>query len=199
MWRHVDVLLSTLRTLERVRVELNSLSFGRFLHAEIVAESVWLEEFIYDNRGMPTNRKEYNQAYYSAHRQERLAYNQRPGTRIKRRANCRSAGIRAKEMVLNHYGWNCVCCGEDNPSLLTLDHKDGGGRQHREEAGSTLKGYGLYRWIIKNCFPPIFQTMCWNCNCGRARNNGICPHHTFTSTDRLFRCRLRVFHDQLPV
>jgi hypothetical protein len=21
-----------------------------------------------------------------------------------------------------------------------------------------------------------FQVLCWNCNCGRAFNNGICPH-----------------------
>jgi hypothetical protein len=142
---------------------------------------------------MPTNRQEYNQHYYAEHKRERLAYNRRPENQVKRRANCRNAGLRVKDIVFSVYGRVCVCCGENNPDLLTLDHVEGNGKQHRKTAGSTLKGYGLYRWIIRNNFPPTFQTMCWNCNCGRAKNNGVCPHHTFTETDKLFHCQLRVF------
>jgi hypothetical protein len=24
--------------------------------------------------------------------------------------------------------------------------------------------------------------LCWNCNCGRAKNGGICPHHSSSSS-----------------
>jgi hypothetical protein len=148
---------------------------------------------------MPTNRKEYNQTYYKEHKQQRLSYNKRPEIRVKRRANCHTAGQRAKDKVFDFYGRRCVCCGEINPSLLTLDHKEGGGKQHREDVGSTLKGYGLYRWIIRNDYPAIFQTLCWNCNCGRAKNDGVCPHHTFTEVDRKLVDQCQVFQDRLPI
>jgi hypothetical protein len=30
--------------------------------------------------------------------------------------------------------------------------------------------------IIKNNFPPEFQILCFNCNLGRSRSGGVCPH-----------------------
>ncbi len=31
-------------------------------------------------------------------------------------------------------------------------------------------------WLKANNFPPGFQTLCHNCNIGKHRNKGICPH-----------------------
>lgn len=30
--------------------------------------------------------------------------------------------------------------------------------------------------IITAGFPPEYQIQCFNCNLGRARNGGVCPH-----------------------
>ncbi len=29
---------------------------------------------------------------------------------------------------------------------------------------------------MENNFPPGFRVLCYNCNCGRNHNKGICPH-----------------------
>jgi hypothetical protein len=79
------------------------------------------------------------------------------------------------DKVLLAYGNRCACpgCFEVNPKFLTLDHINGGGLKDRREIGSSIQ---IYRWVIKNNFPSTFQLLCWNCNCGRSRNGGVCPH-----------------------
>lgn len=75
--------------------------------------------------------------------------------------------------VFDHYGWRCSCCGEATPEFLTIDHVNSNGAEHRRD--NRVKA-SLYRWIMRNVFPGDFQTLCYNCNCGRYRNGGICPH-----------------------
>jgi hypothetical protein len=82
---------------------------------------------------------------------------------------------RAKAKVFRHYGRKCACCGESNPGFLSIDHVNGCGTALRKIHGN---GGRLYLWLIKNGFPEGFQTLCINCNIGRARNGGICPHKT---------------------
>jgi hypothetical protein len=80
-----------------------------------------------------------------------------------------------KIIVIDHYtnGMNkCVCCGEHRFKFLTTDHINGGGTKQRRELKN--KDYNL--WLIKHNFPEGHQILCYNCNCGRAYNNGICPH-----------------------
>ncbi len=76
--------------------------------------------------------------------------------------------------VIKHYGGKCVCCDESNLGFLTIDHINGGGTQHRKELGG---GTAFYLWLLRHNFPPGYQVMCYNCNCGRALHDGICPHH----------------------
>ncbi len=80
-----------------------------------------------------------------------------------------------KELVFNHYGWKCQCCGEDNPKFLTLDHIDNSGAMMRREK-KHMSGLCFYRWITRNGFPTNLRTLCFNCNCGRQWNGGVCPH-----------------------
>ena len=82
-----------------------------------------------------------------------------------------------REEVLIKYGGNppkCSCCGESEKIFLTLDHVYGNGNKHKNEIG--VKGTGLYIWAKQNNFPLIFKVLCFNCNCGKYRNKGICPH-----------------------
>lgn len=93
---------------------------------------------------------------------------------IRNRKGIKAAAKKIKQAVFNHYGLKCACCGEDDLGFLTIDHVDGGGTKQRRADGT--EGEKLYRWLKKNKFPVGFQTLCFNCNCGRSRNGGICPH-----------------------
>jgi len=68
----------------------------------------------------------------------------------------------------------CACCGETDIRFLTIDHVDGDGAQHRKLIGG---GGNTYKWLRQNGYPSGFQVLCYNCNMGRYRNGGICPHN----------------------
>lgn len=88
-----------------------------------------------------------------------------------------------RKIVLEHYGNKCACpfCSETNSLFLTIDHKNNdGAEQRRKTKGLQHGGINLYLWIIKNNFPNYLQVLCYNCNCGSNRNNGICPHFSVT-------------------
>jgi hypothetical protein len=89
----------------------------------------------------------------------------------------RKGYAKAKDIVFDHYGWRCACCGETEPLFLTIDHvnNDGGGRYR------TTTGRALYVSIIQSGFSSEYQVLCWNCNTGRHRNGGVCPHTISTS------------------
>jgi hypothetical protein len=66
--------------------------------------------------------------------------------------------------------------------FLTIDHIANNGSQHRRELSGDgyrdASGYKTYRWLENNGFPKGFQVLCANCNQGRYRNGGVCPHHS---------------------
>lgn len=78
-----------------------------------------------------------------------------------------SANLQAQ--VLAHYGTECACCG--GTDRLTVDHIAGDGREHREELFGNNKAAGrqFYRWLIRNDFPPGYQTLCMPCNISKGR------------------------------
>jgi len=79
------------------------------------------------------------------------------------------------EAIMAYGGYKCVCCGEREPLFLTIDHVNNDGHKHRKEIQS---GDGLYKWLKQHNYPDGFQVLCMNCNHGKRRNNGICPHLT---------------------
>lgn len=70
----------------------------------------------------------------------------------------------------------CACCGEATLQFLVLDHKDGGGTQHRKVVG---EGSSIYSWVEKNSYPPMFRVLCQNCNHAYG-HYGKCPHQDGT-------------------
>ena len=79
-----------------------------------------------------------------------------------------------KKETLLAYGDKCICCGENNPVFLTLDHINNDGKNHRKKLPTTMS---LQVWLKKNNWPKnIIQILCFNCNLGRKQNGGICPH-----------------------
>lgn len=105
---------------------------------------------------------------YKAYMRE---YRNRPGYSEKKK---RWRYLR-KVRVLTHYSKGdvpkCVCCGEETLIFLTIDHINGGGRQHHKEITGEM-----YGWIERNDYPSMFQTLCMNCNYGKHQNGGTCPH-----------------------
>jgi hypothetical protein len=95
----------------------------------------------------------------------------------KRRQNALSYYYRLQDQAIMAYGgYKCACCGEEEPLFLSIDHVNNDGAQHRKELGS-LGGHKLYKWLKEGGYPGGFQVLCMNCNHGRHRNNGVCPHH----------------------
>jgi hypothetical protein len=79
----------------------------------------------------------------------------------------------ARQLVLDHYGRICACCGAWR--CLTIDHINGDGAQHRAQIGG-LAGREFYRWLIRNNYPAGFGTLCHNCNASKKRSE-FCGLH----------------------
>ena len=83
-------------------------------------------------------------------------------------------GQKIKLAALMAYGGaTCTCCGESNVKFLTIDHINGCSPTERKKQG---RGTPLYQWLKKQAYPLGFQVLCYNCNLGRAHNQGVCPH-----------------------
>lgn len=77
---------------------------------------------------------------------------------------------RCKELVFDHYGRACTCCGESEPVFLVIDHINEDGAEHRKR----IQASRFYQWLVRQGFPEEFQTLCHNCNFAKSR--GGCPH-----------------------
>ena len=64
-----------------------------------------------------------------------------------------------KKKVFEHYGIKCADCGIEDMDVLSIDHINGGGREHRKKIGRKIN-----IWLCRNNFPEGFQTLCFNCN-----------------------------------
>lgn len=103
--------------------------------------------------------------YYESHRQE--AAEQKRRYQADRRSQ-----------VLSHYGTSCACCG--TAENLSIDHIDGNGKQHRQELFGHSQGRassGFYHWLVKQGFPPGYQTLCLRCNVSKGRGERCALDH----------------------
>ncbi len=127
----------------------------------------------------PDHCRRYYKKYREEHRSERNKYKklyctQNPD-KVRRWRLTKYRKLR--DEVYAHYGgYICACCGETTREFLTIDHIDGNGNEHRRSIGIGKAGSKFYYWLKKNNYPSGFQILCFNCNCGRERNKGICPH-----------------------
>lgn len=82
---------------------------------------------------------------------------------------------KSKLSLIEAYDGSCVCCGEDNPFFLTIDHIANDGAKHRRNSG-IFSGTSMYQWLKRNGYPKDnFQLLCFNCNDSKAYY-GYCPH-----------------------
>lgn len=116
----------------------------------------------------------YYQSNRTAIRARRLQLSDKHKAKNNQRERDRRLMLRMQ--MIAAYGGKCVCCGESEVAFLELDHINGGGRAHRRELGSS-SSKTMYLWLQKRGWPREgFQLLCANCNQGRQRNGGTCPH-----------------------
>jgi hypothetical protein len=122
--------------------------------------------------------KEWKQKHPEETKEQKKRWREKHKNDIKETNKKYRQDLRNKCLI--HYGGNppkCSCCGETIIGFLTIDHLYGGGNNHRKQLfGTKQGGWMFYLWLVKNNFPEGFQVLCYNCNCGKAHNNGICPH-----------------------
>lgn len=125
-------------------------------------------------------KRAYRRAWGLTHKDLMKSY--RDKWRVTHEKEIRAYGVKRnrqlKHDVLAAYGGAlCVCCGEKNEAFLTLDHKNNDGAAHRLRIAK-LAGYAFYSYLRAHKFPqdPVLQVLCWNCNCGKNANGGVCPH-----------------------
>lgn len=115
-------------------------------------------------------RTEYNRRWREANPDKVAAWRPKAAKRTRE-------AYRLKRLeVMEAYGGKCVCCSEDEPVFLTLDHEHGRGKSL--DADKERSGTGtIYR--LHALLPELdldIRILCWNCNSGRYFNSGICPH-----------------------
>ena len=95
------------------------------------------------------------------------------GFRQRDRAHCKRDRNKLKAAFLKAYGGKCTCCGESEPSFLSVDHVNNDGKEHRAKLGGA--GTVIYRDLRKRGWPKEYTILCYNCNYAKFRC-GICPH-----------------------
>lgn len=97
--------------------------------------------------------------------------------RIAESAKTKKAQDRCREEVFAAYGgWQCACCGETEKLFLSIDHIKNNGAAERRAGLYKGGGSAFYAWLRKENFPPGYQVLCMNCQVGKHKNSGVCPH-----------------------
>ncbi len=108
------------------------------------------------------DRKEYLKAYY----RKRIAVDKLYGYKSpspELREYTFKRKNRLKNEVFEHYGRQCLYCGEIREEYLCLDHVNNDGYEYRNK---NIKGwYTGAGWLKRNSWPNnVVQILCYNCN-----------------------------------
>lgn len=79
------------------------------------------------------------------------------------------------ELFFFHYGRACLCCGESDKRFLSIEHLNNDGAAHRRLLNGRSPDH-IIRDLRKREWPSGYATLCFNCNMGKARMSGTCPH-----------------------
>ena len=139
----------------------------------------WAQAYYRRHRGH-LNKK--SREYYRRHHEEILAWQRAYDRRYKLenpkklvQHRIRYRDVLRMETFAAYGGPICICCGETEPTFLSLEHTRNDGAKSKSLHGS---GLSLYRWLRSQDFPQDLgiEVLCLNCQFGRARSGGMCPH-----------------------
>ena len=94
----------------------------------------------------------------------------------------RSYVHRLRVRTMAAYGGCCTCCGEREPSFLSIDHVNNDGAAHRRLLNGRVSQKGvspqlMFVWAKRKGYPETLQILCHNCNMAKAFY-GVCPHES---------------------
>lgn len=93
---------------------------------------------------------------------------------------------RCRDEVYEAYGgYKCNCCNESERMFLSIDHINNDGALERRSGKYSGAGSPFYLWLRKNNFPKGYQVLCMNCQTGKHRNGGVCPHQTVQTSKEI--------------
>ncbi len=100
--------------------------------------------------------------------------------REKLRAKCQRFRDGWREAFMKELGGRCVCCAETYKPVLSFDHINGDGAQHRRKYGKGSKvsrlPLGELRRAHKSGEHPL-QVLCANCNVAKGTSDACpCPY-----------------------
>jgi len=136
-------------------------------------------------------RRRLRHQYYVAHQEKGKEYAKsycrrriqepewRKRVNEKARNHRRKLSKELRNQLFDIYGTKCSCCDESNPGFLTLDHVLNNGRKERVALNGSH--FNMWRKAIAEHDPGKYRILCYNCNMGRAKNDGICPHVSLRS------------------
>lgn len=122
---------------------------------------------------MNEKKREYMRAYLKEYRKlhrdriresskvTRASYRKRNSDKIHAYDRLWRRNLRI-EAINKYGGCKCAMCPETRIGALTINHIDGGGRQHRSSIGSG--GTQFFRWLKNNNYPEGYNVLCSNCN-----------------------------------
>lgn len=94
-------------------------------------------------------------------------------------ASNKKANVGYIEKFYELYGNACNCCGESERKFLNVDHVNNDAWIEKQEKGYRSNNISIMRRIMRSGIKDEnFQILCFNCNCGKQLNNGVCPHKT---------------------
>ena len=89
------------------------------------------------------------------------------------------SNAKINQAFFDHYGRNCACPGCDvtDERFLEIDHINNDGHTQRKFGGATVWKFNTYRKAKRTGqWPTDLQILCANCNRGKMRCGGTCPH-----------------------
>lgn len=84
----------------------------------------------------------------------------------------RKTGVELRAAIMSRLNqFACVRCGYSDLRALHFDHINGGGRRHRQQAGSGWKYLRALIALTDEELTAQFQILCANCNCIKREEN----------------------------
>jgi hypothetical protein len=153
---------------------LRKLSYKKNRDKERARNHAW---WMANKERIAEHRREYRRAnrekIYAARRLHRKTNPEQWALQCKRDGmGARERRAALKQIVINHYGKKCNCCGLTDERFLTVDHVNHG--RHNVMSYRTT-GSTLYRQVIASGYSKDYQILCLNCNCAKGFY-GKCPH-----------------------
>jgi hypothetical protein len=156
-----EILLRSKRTYEKIKNDPS-------IHEKHIAErrnKYWAnakqrreQANLYNNNELrKQKRSDYAKKWNKEHLEEQTK------KRRYRRQNC-------KIKVISHYSkgtMTCCKCGTDDMRILTIDHINGKGNEHRKQIHRHLA-----EWVVRNNYPDGFQILCIKCQWIKRVENG---------------------------